>query len=363
MEAVILDTNFDTEAVIDVYESFIWTDRYCDYGDFEIYAPLTSEIVAHCKMDYYVYLKESEHMMIIEDLEIITDVETGIHVKITGRSLESILLRRIVWQQTLINGNLQNGIKKLIRQNIGDLALASRTVSNFRFVDSTDPEITNLSVKAQFTGDVLLDAIKALCAPFGIGFKITLNDNNQFVFKLYKGKDRSYNQTANPFVIFSPDFENFINSNYLESRTNLKTVALIAGEGEGLQRKTASTVNPEDPIKTGLYRRELYVDARDISSTYRDEETGEDVVLTDEEYRLLLVERGDEKLAEYLTEKSYEGEVDFQSMFVYGEDFFLGDTVQLKNEFGIENVGRIDEIVFSRDKDGYKVVPTFGSVE
>ena len=36
MELLVLNTDYESIAVIDTYESFIWTDRYNSYGDFEI---------------------------------------------------------------------------------------------------------------------------------------------------------------------------------------------------------------------------------------------------------------------------------------------------------------------------------------
>ena len=53
------------------------------------------------KEDYYLVNNESEHVMIIEDMTITTDVEEGKRLKITGSSLEKILDRRIVWEKTV----------------------------------------------------------------------------------------------------------------------------------------------------------------------------------------------------------------------------------------------------------------------
>ena len=91
----------------------------------------------------------------------------------------------------------------------------SRKVEGLIFEASTDPAITGLTVDAQFTGDNLYDAIRKLCDSKNVGFRIKLSDDNKFVFKLYAGADRSYDQFTNPYVIFSPKFENVINTNYL----------------------------------------------------------------------------------------------------------------------------------------------------
>ena len=77
----------------------------------------------------------------------------------------------------------------------------------------------------------------------------------------------------------------------------------------------------------------------------------------------LLRAKGVDGLYEYKEDELFEGEIDPMAMFVYGEDYFLGDIVQIKNEFGIEARVRIEEIIFSYDKDGYTVVPTFSVVE
>ena len=111
MDLTVLNTDLNAVSIIDTYESFIWTDRYCEYGDFELYTMMTNTVLGFIKQDYYVMNRDSEHVMIIEKIQITSDAENGNHVTVTGRSLESILNRRIVWGQKTITGNLQNGIK------------------------------------------------------------------------------------------------------------------------------------------------------------------------------------------------------------------------------------------------------------
>ena len=281
------------------------------------------------------------------------DAEDGNHITVTGRSLESILDRRIVWGQKTISGNLQNGIRTLLNENVISPSDSSRKISNFIFEASTDPAITSLKIDAQYTGDNLYDVISKICSERSIGFKVTLNDNKQFVFKLYAGADRSYDQEINPYVIFSPKFENIINSNYVESKSALKTVTLIGGEGEGSARRY-TTVGGGN----GLNRRELFTDARDISS-----DVGNGVTLTNAEYIAQLQQRGREKLAENTDVTSFEGQVETTVMFKYGEDFFNGDVVQIANEYGHETKARIIEIVMSEDEEGSSVYPTFKTIE
>lgn len=352
MDLLVLNKNLDVVAIVDVYESIIWTERYYEYGDFELYTAMTQDILNHIKTDNYIQRVGSDRVMIIEEIRIDTDSDTGNHITVTGRSLESILDRRVVWSQTTISGNLQNGLKKLINENIISPSKEERKISNFIFKDSTDSQITGLTVEAQYTGDNLYDVISKVCEEKSIGFKVSLNESKQFVFELYAGADRSYEQTNYPYVVFSPNFDNIINSNYLESKENLKNVALVGGEGEGTARKYLAIGNT-----SGLDRRELFVDARDISSEGEDGQT-----LTTEQYNELLKQRGNEYLADYTDLVSFEGAVETNIMYKYGVDFFDGDIVQIANEYGHEAKVRILEVVISENEEGNSVYPTFKTI-
>lgn len=352
MDLIVLNKNLDDISLVDTYESFIWTDRYYSYGDFELYTAISENILNYIKQDYYLKSRDSEHVMIIEKILISSDVENGNRITVSGRSLESILDRRIIWGQKTLSGNLQNGIKTLLNECVISPSDNNRKIPNFIFEESTDPAITGLTIDAQYTGDTLYDVIQKICEERNIGFKVTLNDHKQFIFKLYSGTDRSYDQTEVPFVIFSPNFENIINSNYIESKNTLKTITLIGGEGEGAARKYTTVGDG-----TGLDRRELFTDARDISS-----DVGDGVILTEAEYTAQLQQRGKEKLAENKDVTSFEGQVETTIMFKYGEDFFNGDVVQIANEYGHETKARILEIVMSENEEGTSVYPTFKTI-
>ena len=353
MDLVVLNTNFEAQTVLDTYSSFIWTDRYNECGDFEIFTRMNNEILNELKEGYYLRQKGSNHLMIIEDFLIDSDVEDGDTLTITGRSLESILDRRIVWGQKTISGNLQNGIQTLLNENVISPSNANRKIDNFIFKASTDPVITALTIEAQYTGDNLYEVIRAICTERDIGFRVTLDDSNHFVFELYSGVDRSYDQTDNPYVIFSPKFDNLLTSNYSETNSSYKNVTLVGGEGEGSARKYTAVGDV-----AGLQRKELFTDARDISSNGENETT-----LSTSEYTELLRQRGKEKLAENAEVVSFEGQAETSSMFIYGQDFSIGDIVQIEDNYGHEVQARILEIVTSESDNGLSVYPTFSMIQ
>lgn len=357
MDIYVLDRNFNTVSVIDDYISEIWTDRYWEPGDFEIQVSASSEKLAIYQEDYYLWNKESEHLMIIEEITSSSDAEDGSTILIAGRSLESILDRRIVWKQTDLNGNLQNAVKRILDENVINPSDSSRKISALSFKESTDTKVTSLSIDAQYTGDTVLDIIEDLCKQNDIGFKITMPTDGSWVFELYAGVDRTYDQTDNPYIIFSPNFENLMNSNAYVSKKEYKTVALVGGEGEGSERKM-TTVSVDSGAASDLDRREIFIDARDVSSNIDGGGT-----LSDEEYYSKLSQRGKEKLAEYKITKTFEGEAETSRSFEYGVDFKMGDVVQNENEYDQTFTSRITEYIWSEDESENKQYPTFTVIE
>ena len=353
MELLVLDTDMKAVAVLDSFESLIWTERYSSYGDFEISTKATAKLLTTLKEDYYLMLLGgTDRVMVIEDRKITFDAETGSRIIIKGRSFEAVLDRRLIWVQTVLTGSLQNGVFKLLDENAITPTDTDRIIPGLIFDVSVDEAITALTIESQFTRKNLYDTIQKIAETENIGFKVTLDSNYKFVFTLYAGKDRSYTQIANPYVIFSPEFENLLNGEYTNSKTNSKTLTIVTGEGEGDARIT--TV-----VGSGVAydRRELLTEASDVSQTVNG------VLIPEAEYIDHLQQRGLERLAERVADTSFESEVDVSQTFKYEEDFFLGDIVQLVTEFGVEGRARVTEIIRSESSAGVYTYPAFAMIE
>lgn len=351
MNIILLNEDLLPIAIIDSYESFIWTDRYNANGDFEYYAKMDKKMFDILKKDRYLICDQSEHMMIIEGVEIETTVEGGDHLRVTGRSLESLLKRRIVWAQTNFSGTVQNCFKKLINDAIISPSNADRKINNFVFLDSMDTEVTKHLIDAQYTGDNLGEVVESVCEDCKLGYKVIRNAEGYFAFYLYSGVDRSSLNNTVGVVTFSSDFDNVISSDYKESTETLCNVTLVAGEGEGTARKTETVGSG-----SGITRRELFTDARDISSN-----NGE---ITTTNYKKLLKQRGKENLAENKMTKEFSGEMDaMHGVFQYGRDFGLGDIVDFEDGYGNLTRVRVTEMIFSEDSSGVTSYPTLTILE
>lgn len=375
LEIFILDSNFNSLCNVDVFESFIWTDRYIGYGDFELYLSADSKVLEFAVAGNLIWLKQSVQLpsfpagsrryMVIEQVEITTDVENGAHLKITGRSLESILDRRIIWHQTTVSGGAQAVIKKLITDQIIAPALNERKVSNFIFNESSDPEILSHEIEeVQYLGDNLYDVILDICTLFNLGFYVVYSESEgKYIFGLHRGEDRSYSQSILPYVVFSPEFDNLVSSDYVENSIPYRNVNLVAGEvKENTDRKFVYVDRGTTP--TGLDRYEMFTDGTGKQQDYKDE-NDQDVHLTDAQYINVLKEYALEELGkkENDIEVNFDGEMNTLQGFTYGIDFFLGDIVQIQNEYGMETTSRVTEMIISQSTSGVEMYPKFEAIK
>lgn len=357
MNITLLDKEFIPIRILDAYTSFIWTDRYREFGDFEFYAPMDKDL--YSVLDYGMYLTndESEHVMIVETIEVTTNVDEGDFLRVKGRSLESLLDRRIVWEQYTCNTKLYLVVQRLIERafipgnKLRPRGMSARGINNFTYTeDWLDDYIKGLNLQAQYYGETIYDIIADLAADHKFGFKITLDANNNFVFGLYNGKD------LYETVIFSNEFNNLIDTDVINSYTKYKNVGLVAGEGEGTSRKTAIV-----GAGTGLDRREMFIEASGISTRVKgdeDEQTS-DRTIDDAEYKKLLIQHGKEKLAEVSKVKEFNGEIEPDVPYIYRQDYNIGDIIRIIDRYGNDEKARIDEMIFSHDSNEYKRYPTF----
>lgn len=384
----IMNQDLQKIGIVDNYTSLIWSTRYVEFGDCEIYAPATPENLAIFQLDNYVMREDDDMICKIDKVELETNVETGNYLIVTGTDCRKILNQRIVWKTTSFSGTAENFIRRLITQNIISPTDADRVIPRFKLGEYYGFDVhLNLQTSYEPVGDKIAE----ICRMYGYGFKVTFDGNN-FVFDIYSGVDRSFLQTENPYVIFSDDFDNLKSSKYLVDKSNYGSVALVGGSGEGKDR-LLTMVNTS--IATGINRHEIFVDAKSTSKsiTYEDlveayaggtistvsgtvyySVSGERIAkldsatepqnaeLLDAPYYALLGEAGEEELAKLKTLTAFEGEVEAENTYLYKTDYFIGDIVQIKNEFGIERAVRIVEVIESFNDEGHSVIPTFEEV-
>lgn len=341
----IINGTFTRTHVIDNATSIIWVKRYNEAGEFELYLPATPERLELFTRDEIVLTRENDDIaMWVENVSLQTDAENGDFLTVSGRSAECLLGRRIVPKQTTFRDTAaETIIRSLITQNVINPAQTNRKIDLITL--GTAQGYTE-TINKQVTGGNLLDVVSDICKEQSYGFKMSFV-SSQFVFDLYKGVDRSYNQTERPFVVFSPEYENLGNSEYSEDKTTLYNAVYVAGEGEGTNRVIVGVGNT-----AGLQRRETWIDARNESS---DTDSG---TLTPTEYAYMLAQQGNEEIKKATKTVNFGGEILNFDVYKYGADYGLGDIVQIVNEYGIQGTATVTEVTEVEDETGYHLYPT-----
>lgn len=252
MNAYILNDQYQLVQVIDLFESFIWTDRLNEVGEFEIQAVATINLLSYLKKGAYVQIQESDKLMIIETITYVSDVENGDHITVSGRSLESILDRRVILKEITLDGPLEEGIMRILNENVIDPEDKDRTFPIVTFKKSENEAITRLTAKKTYHGESVLSAVVELCQLNNIGFRVLPDfENSGFIFELYAGIDRSYEQNENPPVVFSPEYENIINSSYVNSDASLKNLVYVENDSDNFKIEVYSGLKFDFELEEG----------------------------------------------------------------------------------------------------------------
>lgn len=353
MDIYVMDGLNGVVDIVDTFQSVIWNIQFFGVSDFELQVAGTAKNIAALQVDKLLVRdidmgdNEYHNVMMIESRELSYDIDYGWILTLRGSGIKKIVGRRIIWNQTNLNGSVEKGIRNIINNNIINPKTTSRKITNF-VLDTLNGYTDTFDV--QLLGENIADWLENVGQLYGIGWDVYIK-NNKYVFSLKKGTDRTFNQNSVTPVIFSPEYDNLLSSTYTYEKNDYRNAALIGGEGNGTNQRIATI-----GTATGLDRYETYIDGGSVSSN------GE--IITEATYYKMLQDYGKEKLSNISTYvEKFEGEVIANGMYTLNEDYFLGDLVQIVNENGISAVSRIIEIIYSEDANGISLIPTFGDWE
>lgn len=283
----IRDINREIIGIIDTAKSIIWHKSYFGIGDFEIYAKATPEHLALLQKDRYVTRPEEfeDDIGIIEKIEVSDNLQDGKMIIATGRFAKSILERRLIYKlsgktntPTVLRGNVEENVRRVVsenaincsfdsRRNIGELQLG--TLSNIPDIIVDD---NGNAAEKQVSYQNLLEYTDGVLQEYGLSSVVYLDTDNvekKLKYRVEKGIDRSVDNTLglDP-IVFSKEYDNLTASEYSYDTSTERNTALIGGEGEGIER-FYSLVAPD---KTGLSRREIWVDASSLNKVLKQTE-------------------------------------------------------------------------------------------
>lgn len=347
---------FDNIGEINQFDSLIWPDKFNGYGNFELWAPITDENSEYIKKGNILWCG-GDNAAMIEIVKSDVDDRGVKKYNVKGRTLEMLFTTRIVWgTYNATNKYASTILYELVNQSCVNPSNAKRKIP---FLECAMDTQVGGRISYQKTGGEVYMALTTVAASADIGFNVLFRPKQKkLIFEVTAGTDRTINQSVVDPVEFGTDLEDLLSSSYYTNDQDLKSVALVHGEGEGSARKS---VVSGDSNGRGFGRRELYVDARDLQSTSLDE-NGNEQTLTPAEYDAVLTTRGDDKLAECKTTETFEAQIrvfgDVQ--YEFGVDYNKGDMVTVRDkQLNVVVSARITEVEEDFD-DEYALVLTFG---
>lgn len=350
---------FDAIGEINQFTSLMWPDKFNGHATFELWAPITQENKELIKKGNILWCG-GDNAAIIEIIQSDVNDKGEKTYKVKGRTLEMLLTTRIVWgTYSCSNKYSSTAMYEIVNENCVNPVKAARKIP---FLECAEDEQIGKQITHQKTGGEVYEALTSLASDADIGFCVLFRPREKkLIFKVIEGVDRSIMPAstfdANP-VIFSTDLEDILKSSYYTNDQDVKSVALVAGEGEGSERKK---VISGDDTSEGFLRRELYVDARDLQSEVFNED-GSTSSIPEDEYEAMLNNRGDEKLSECVVTETFDAtmRVAGNVQYVYGVDYNKGDKVIVQDtELGVQVIGKITEVSENFD-DEYELIITFG---
>lgn len=359
MELLVYDTNINLLGIIDTPNAVIWHRRFFQAGDFEIHCPANEIELNLLQRQRYITKSDSVEFGFIESV-MIEQNESGETIKAVGRFGASLLARRIVLTPITFNSTVESAMRSLVYDNAidtsGELLFSEELLFSDDLLFTASRRIPKLelgnlngfteSVSFQVSYKNLVQKLSELSLTSGIAFRLRLDPSaKKLTFETYKSLDRSMNQTSNPRVIFSQDYDNLAESVYFTSDANHTNVVLVAGEGEGELRKKVMVGGGSD-----IDRKEIFVDAKNIRL-----EEG----MSEQAYLELLKQTGFESLVPKV--EFFEGSVLPNGNATYKNDYDLGDIVTIENtQWNKRITVRINEITEVYDQNGLTIVPVFG---
>lgn len=347
-----MDT-FERLGIIDEFQLLEITTNYKKHSELELLVSATTE-----NINYFITQNDDIFLTagigkvrgyLIESVKYADEKKTTLEVYC--KSLSAMLGWRQIDGQQTFRGNVEEVIRSFVNTNAITPTNLNRKINNlvlgglFGITETTEESYANKELD---------ESLWEICVKFDIAYEIFVDiTNKRFEFIVWKGTDRSTEQTIRDAVIFSKEFDNVLSQHYTDDKSEYRNTVIIAGEGEGTAR-TYLVVGNENK---GRKRREMFVDARDLQSSEADQ-----TKMSQTAYEALLIERAKNKQAEYERVQSFETDIVYDSQFTFGSDYFMGDLITIRNDE--ISVALHTHIVTTKEKyspKGYELSTEFGS--
>lgn len=231
-------------------KSLSWKRNFYSKGSFELYLPINCDKLAHFKIGNLIS----------------TDGKTGIilyimpgddSIKICGYDLKFFLKSRIVVPPFFykdnpeaidsydrVKGSGETVMKYYVKNHCVEPTDNERKIPNLIIAEDLERGIVNLAWQTKFV--TVEDALNSISNYTKLGYDIVFNSHNkQFVFDVYKGVDRTRNQSKVSPVIFGKKYKTLSSVSYINDYLESCNCVYIGGNGEDEEQYIQKMLSPE----------------------------------------------------------------------------------------------------------------------
>lgn len=380
-DVLVYNDDWELQAVVDNYESLVWTDKAKECGDFELYMYYDPDLWKIITLGTFLRIQDSEHTMMVNKRDLKDTFEDAPRMIFTGKSMEYVTSRRVVYKQIDVTETPGDIVNKLLDENCID----GPNLQQFA-PDPTDPnkkyrgitglyrdasnwglELGDVKISKQYLGqniyEALSDLVKTYSSPMCYIF-VHHTDDNKWRWRLGTGVNRSWNQGTNEWVTFSSNFNNLKSGEFVQDNDKYANAFYITGAdpGDGKPRITMPIERIDNDTAqggfiSGMKRIEKWIDGSNVKLK---NDQNKDVPYR--QYVNELLSYGHASMREYVTETTFTGDVDPNVQWVYMRDYYIGDLVNVVDDMGNGAWCAIDGMTITADKNGIVIVPDFKAI-
>lgn len=342
MDIKTFDTQLNYLGVVDNYDSVDFKTRFCTIGDFTITAPITKQNIKRLAKGNFILIDNQAGY--IETIQLDEDFEES-KITAVGYDLKGLIAHRINPTILHYKGTAENYFRKLVNDNCvsteKDRIIPFLSLGEIKgYVETTE---------RNDEGSNIAELISVVSNFYKIGWTVDFKPKEKkLIFNVFKGVDRTINQTSVTPLVFERKRENILEQVYVDSNEGHKNVAYVGGEKVDDVRTATAIVGSG----TGFNRREIFVEA----TSGRADETGQPIPT--DEYQKLIETEGKQALAEKYVINNFDCVVNTKTAV----DFGIGDLCTvINNEWNVLMNVYISEIERIYDNNGVTVNVVFGN--
>lgn len=297
---------------VDNFSSFNFTRSFAGIGDWQMKISGNTKNAARIKNADFIAGVDGVAGLITNFQEEVG--ESGITYTFSGVELKGLASKRIIMPPTgEAYLHYSNKSPEFVMADIINTQLVS-SAANRKYggsIASYSESSTSISYDGRY--DNVAEELVNLAETYAIGWYADITPDGEIKWHIVHGFDRTEEQSLNNRLILSYDRDTLESSN-LEISKAIPNVAIVAGQGTGVDRSIATVGSA-----AGLDRYELYIDARDLEDSTQ------------------LPQRGNEKLAEYGDNTVFEITLSPLMVNQYRNSFDLGDIGTIKTTAFVAN--------------------------